>query len=158
MPNNKVSRDAYCYSAAYLITQYITLLFKNREHFPIEQVPSDLRDIFLRNIALTIQLADDNLGLAGANGLWAEYNSDVEADAMSFMADAQPFITQELQRKQELWSSDTNTSLLEWASGLLAKIEPETSPRVYYSARSYSVLISDDIEIFGWKNLDTEQL
>lgn len=156
--NNKISRDADGYSAAYRITQYITRLFKDNSSFPIGKVPLDLRDKIYQNVALTIQLADDNLGLAGANNLWADYNSDTEADAIAFMADAQTFMAQELKRKQEEWSPDKNTSLLEWAAGLLSKIDPEVSPRAYYSARSYSMLISDAIENCGWKNSDNAQL
>ncbi|KAJ4303712.1 hypothetical protein N0V90_002613 [Kalmusia sp. IMI 367209] len=154
----KVSRDSDGYSSAYRITQYVTRLFKESDYFPVERIPSDLRHVFLRNIALTIQLADDNLGLAGANSLWAEYNPDVEADAISFMADAQSFVTQELKQLQETWSSDVNTSLLAWAAELLSKIEPEASPGSYYSARAYSVLVADAIEICGWKNSETAQV
>lgn len=155
----KIPSDADGYSAAYRITQYVTRLFKNTDLFPIERVPSELRNLFLRNIAHTIQLADDNLGLAGANGLWADYNLDAEADAISFMSDAQPFVTQELKRLQTAWSSsDTNSSLLVWATELLSKVEPDTSARAYHSARTYSVLVADAIEICGWKNSETAQL
>jgi hypothetical protein len=94
----RIPRDADGYSAAYRITQYVTRIFKESDLFPLEKVPVDIYETYLRNIALTIQLADDNLGLAGANGLWAEYNSDVEADAIYFMSDAQAFVTQELMR------------------------------------------------------------
>jgi len=154
----KIPRDADGYSAAYRITQYVARIFKERELFPIEQVPTDIHNTYLRNITLTIQLADDNLGLAGANGLWAEYNSDVEADAISFMSDAQAFVTRELKGLQTSWSSaDTSSSLLTWATELLSKVDPDVSARAYYSARAYSVLVADAIEIGGWRNSDTAQ-
>lgn len=156
--HTKVPRDADGYSAAYRITQYITRLFKSGDTFPVGKVPSDIREAFLSRIALTMQFADDNLGLAGANGLWAEYNADVEADAIAFMADAQSFVTQELKRLQGVWSGDTTNSLLDWAVALLSKVEPEPSPKAYYSARTYSVLVSDAIEMAGWKNSETPKL
>ncbi|KAJ4347304.1 uncharacterized protein N0V89_011244 [Didymosphaeria variabile] len=154
----KISRDADGYSAAYRITQYVIKLFKASDIFPVEKVPQDIRESFLRNVALTIQLADDNLGLAGANGLWAEYNADVEADAIAFMADAQPFVNEELKLMKAFWSADGNDGLTGWATTLLSMIEPETSPRSYYSARTYSVLISDAVEIYGLRKSDTPRL
>jgi hypothetical protein len=154
----RTPRDADGYSAAYRITQYITRLLKEGDVVPIEKIPVDIQGAFIRNIALTIQLADDNLGLAGANGLWVDYNSDTEADAISFISDAQALVTQELKRLQASWSSGGETStLLTWATELLAKVDADTSAQAYYSARTYSSLISDAIEICGWKNSDTAQ-
>jgi hypothetical protein len=157
-PPTKIARDADGYAAAYRITQYVTRLFKDSHLFPVEKVPSDVRDCFLRNIALTVQLADDNLGLAGANGLWAEYNADAEADAISFMADAQLFVNQELKLMKAICGSESSDFLLDWALSLLSKVEPEASPRSYYSARTYSLLISDALEIYGWRNAETAKL
>lgn len=155
---SKVTRDADGYSAAYRIAQYMVRLFKHEKNFPLDTVPSESRDFFFRNIAVTIQLADDNLGLVGANGLWAEYNSDTEGDAMAFMADAQPFIKNELKRKQKVWSSNANISFLDWALELLSKIEPEVSARSYHLARTFSVLVSDAVEDFGYKDFDITKL
>ncbi|KAL5374934.1 hypothetical protein PMIN06_008724 [Paraphaeosphaeria minitans] len=157
-PMKNISRDADGYSAAYRITQYVTRLFKDTDVFNIENVPSDIRDGFVRNIALTIQLADDNLGLAGANGLWVEYNTDVEADAISFMADAQHFVNQELRNMKAKRGSESSDFLLNWALSLLSKIDSEASPRSYYSARTYSILISDALEIYGLRNTETAKL
>lgn len=154
----KISRDADGYSAAYRITQYVTRVFRDVNVFSIEKLPSNVRDAFLRNIALTIQLASDNLGLAGANGLWADYNADVEADAISFMADAQHYVNRELKLMKASRGSESSDFLLDWALSILSKIEPETSPRSYYSARTYSVLISDALEIHGWRNTETGKL
>ncbi|PVI01763.1 RING zinc finger protein-like protein [Periconia macrospinosa] len=151
------SRDGDGYSAAYRITQYVVKLFKDKDFFSFEKVPSDLQGVYLRNIALTIQLADDNIGLAGANGLWSSYNPDVEADAIAFMSDAQPFLTQELKRLGHSWSKD-DSELLTWTTGILEKVEPNVSPRAYYSARTYSVLVGDAIEATGWKASLTPQV
>jgi len=153
----KVARDADGYSAAYRITQYVTRLLKNDDLIPIEGVPVGIRDAYLRNVGLTIQLADDNLGLAGANGLWADYNLDVESDAMTFMSDAQPFVTQELKRLSSGWAGDA-ANLLTWSTDLLDRVENTTSAQAYYAARTYSALIADAIEIAGWKNSLTPQL
>jgi len=148
----QITRDADGYSAAYRMTQYVTRLLKDQDTFPTDTIPAEARDVYLRNIALTVQLADDNLGLAGANALWADYNVDVETDAMAFISDAQTFISQELQRRS---STD---STLSWATELLASIEISVSPPAYYSARTYSVLIADVFEMSGWRNAQTPEL
>ena len=154
-----MSRDADGYSAAYRITQYVTRLFKSPDLFSVDKVPSVLRAAYLRNIAVSVQLADDNLGLAGANGFWAQYNSDVEAEAMTFMSDAQPFVTHELKNLVETWSKDDdNAPLLSWATSILSEIDVGATSPAYYHARAYAVLIADAIEITGWKNSQTAQL
>lgn len=156
---NKIPRDADGYSAVYRITQYVTRLFKDSDLFPIEKVPEATQATYLHNIAIAIQLADDNLGLAGANGLWTEYNPDVEADAISFMSDAQLFVTQQLKRLAATWSEDDSEStLLFWAVKLLSKDKPDTPAEAYYDARVYSTLVSTAIEIAGWKAALTAQL
>lgn len=157
-PAIKIPRDADGYSAAYRISQYVIRLFKETNLFPVEKVPADIRENFLRNIALTVQLSDDNLGLAGANWLWADYSADVEADAISFMADAHQFVNQELKNLKTSRGSESSEFLLDWALSLLSKIKPEASPESYYSARTYSVLVADALEIHGWRNTETEKL
>jgi hypothetical protein len=155
--DGNVPRDADGYSAAYRITQYVTKLLKTPDL--IDCIPTELRDDYVRNVALTIQLADDNLGLAGANGLWADYNSDSESDAMSFMSDAQPFVTNELQRLSSTWvKGEEGASLLSWAAELLSQIAADTTARAYYHARAHSVLIADAIESHGWKTSQAQRL
>ncbi|KAF2878036.1 RING zinc finger protein-like protein [Massariosphaeria phaeospora] len=154
-----IPRDADGYSSAYRITQYVTRLFKNEDLFSIENFPSEIQDSYLRNISLTVQLADDNIGLAGANGLWAAYNADVEADAISFMSDAQPFITKQLKRLHTTWSvPEVAVSLLDWATEILSRIRSDTTAHAYYTARAYSVLVADAIEISGWRSSYTAQI
>lgn len=156
-PSAKEPRDGDGYSAAYRITQYVVKLFRDDNFYSFDKVPSDLQEIYLRNIALAIQFTDDNIGLAGANGLWTVYNSDVEADAVAFMSDAQPFVQQQLKRLSQSWTAE-NADMLTWATELLAKVEPDLSPRAYHTARAYSVLVNDAIEQAGWKNSLTSQV
>jgi hypothetical protein len=153
----KLPRDADGYSAAYRLTQYVTRLLKSTDVFPINSIPVETRDAYLRNVALTVQLADDNLGLAGSNGLWTEYNSDVESDAMTFISDAQGLVTQELKRLTSTWSDDS-VSPMTWATELLCSVEATTSAKAYYTARAYSLLVADAIEMTGWRNSQTTGL
>lgn len=155
----KIPRDADGYSAAYRISQYVTRLFKNSDLFPVDTIPDETRATYLHNIAITIQLTADNLGLAGANGLWAEYNQDVETEAISFMSDAQLFVMQQLTRLSARWSEgDTESTLLLWAVRLLSRDKPDTPVEAYYDARVYSALVSTAIGVTGWKTVHTAQL
>ncbi|KAF2195646.1 hypothetical protein K469DRAFT_616389 [Zopfia rhizophila CBS 207.26] len=155
----KLLRDVDGYSAAFRIAQYITRLFKDSDLLQPTNVPSEVRHAFLRNIAVTLQLAGDNLGLAGANDLWAEYNPEVEADAISFMLDAQGFITRELKHLRSGWTgSDGSSPFVAWAMELLSTSAEGTSAEAYYTARSYSVLVSDAIELFSWNSAYTVEV
>ncbi|KAK1916221.1 hypothetical protein P3342_004037 [Pyrenophora teres f. teres] len=152
-------RDSDGNSSAYRMIQYVTRLFKNPELFPIDKLPRELRDAYLCNIAVAIQLAEDNLGLAGSNGFWSHYDSYAEADAMTFISDAQSFVTQELKSLAASWgSNNADASLLTWAEKLLSDIDAGATSVAYYNARTYSVLITDAIEVAGWKNVHTSQL
>lgn len=152
-------RDVDGYSIAYRITQYVTRLFKNPDLFSVNMVPSELKDAYVRNIAVAVQLANDNLGLAGANGLWAHYDSDIESDVMTFISDAQSFVAQELRTLAATWSNDSaEASLMTWANALLSSIGDDTNAPTYYYARTYSVLIADAIEAASWKSSQTAQL
>ncbi|KZM23839.1 zinc ion binding [Ascochyta rabiei] len=157
----KISRDADGYSAAYRIAQYVAKLSRTPQA-RVQSAPLQVRNAYLRNIALTVQLVEDNLGLAGANGLWTGYNADVENDAMVFKSDAQEFITQEITRVHGSMSSlsenNDKDSLLTWARDLLGRIDASSSTQVYYAARAYSTLVSDAIMLHGWTNSWTVQI
>ena len=154
-----LSRDSYGYSAAFRIAQYVTKLFQHADLFPADKIPDVVLAAYLHNTTLTVQLSHDNLGLAGSNGLWAEHNHDVETDAMTFIADAQKFISQELKRSAALWSSEkANSSLLTWATDCMSKIDNDNSPSTYYDARVYGVLVADAVETAGWKTSQSGQL
>ncbi|KAF1995011.1 hypothetical protein P154DRAFT_446367 [Amniculicola lignicola CBS 123094] len=147
----QLSRDADGYSPAFRMAQYTIKLFKEVNHLRIGKIPFHLENAFLRNIALTFQLADDNLGLASANDLWAVYNLEVEADAMAFMSDAHVFIENALTLYTSQWSDPSSeASLLTWANDLLSQVKPGTTPEAYHTSRAYSVLISDLIDVQGW--------
>lgn len=152
----KISRDMDGYSAAYRITQFVIRLLKEHDQIPIEKIPVETRDVYLRNITLTVQLADDNLGLAGANGLWVDYNVDVESDAKTFISDARTFIAEEVKRLSTTWSE--GAGVMAGSTALLRQIAEDTSAQTYYKARAYSVLIADAIEVAGWRNSQTTQL
>ncbi|KAH7392198.1 hypothetical protein DE146DRAFT_661887 [Phaeosphaeria sp. MPI-PUGE-AT-0046c] len=154
--NLRIPRDVDGYSAAYRITQYVTKLLKEHDQSSIGKAPAATRNAYLRNIALTVQLADDNLGLAGANGLWADYDVENETNAMTFISDAQAFIAQEVKRLASTWSE--GDGFMPGAIEFLSQVAEDTSTKAYYEARAYSVLVADATEVSGWRNPMTTQL
>lgn len=148
----KISRDADGYSAAYRIARYVARL-TGIPHFRVHNAPAEVRDAYLRNIALTVELVEDNLSLAGANGLWADYNADTEHDADMFRSDATSFTTQELTRVHGTTSSlavkNDENSLLNWAQSILGRINNSNSTQAYYAARAYSGLVNTAIMFHG---------
>jgi hypothetical protein len=155
----KTPRDADGYSPAFRTAQYVTRLFKNEDLFQLQMVPLEVRSNLLRNIILTVQFANDNLGLAGANHLWAAYNTEVETEAGLFLSDASIFVSEELKRQGASWSGpDATSSLLAWATDLLSNNGSGSSSTTYYTTRAYSVLVSDAIELCGWNASQTPDL
>ena len=155
---NRMSRDADGYSAAYRIAQYVVKLSRI-PHFKVQSAPSEVRESYLRNLTLTVQLVEDNLALAGATGLWTDYNTDTENDAMLFKSDVAGFTTQEVaQAVGTSAATGTENSFMTWATSILGRIDANTSTQAYYAARAYGSLVSLAITIHGWKSSWTTQL
>jgi hypothetical protein len=147
VPGEKHSRDADGYSSAYRIAQYVVKLLGDSKTFQTDRLPAVEQRHYLRNLALTVQLAGDNLGLAGANGLWAVYTPEVESEALSFLSEAHTI----LMESNKLQDSPA----LEWAKEVLSNAEAGLSTKAYYAARAASVVLSDSIEQNGWNNNQT---
>ncbi|KAF2272230.1 RING zinc finger protein-like protein [Westerdykella ornata] len=146
---HKVPRDADGYSPAYRITRYVTKIIKERNAAIIlDKLPAVERRCIFRNLALTVQLATDNLGLAGANHLWANYNTDAEVEATAFLSDALEILAHTAQVEQRA----SESPFLDWAVGVLLNAESDLCPRAYYTIRAASVTMSDSIEHNGWHN------
>lgn len=154
----KLSSDADGYSAAYRISQYVAKLSRIPK-FKIQTAPVAVRDAYLRNLTLTTQLVEDNLSLAGANGLWTVYSTDNENDAMMFVGDVTGFSTQELMQVYGHQDHEGDEqSLLPWAKDMLGRINADTTSQTYYAARAYSTLVSIAISLHGWRSSWTAEL
>ncbi|KAF2115322.1 RING zinc finger protein-like protein [Lophiotrema nucula] len=149
----KIPRDADGYSPAFRIAQYMVKMLSALDSSASESIPLATMRSFLVSITTTIQLATDNLGLAGANNLWNVYTPEVEADAMNFLSDAQTYLVQELGREKVYWEfAAVDDSMVIWAIGLFLTQMHDSSVRAYYRARTSSALVSTMIEHLGWHN------
>lgn len=154
---SKIPRDAEGYSPAFRMAQFFTKLFKEADL--LDRVSVAIKQTLLQNVALTYQLASDNLGLAGANNLWADYNAETEADAITFMDDAQTLIMSQLKTLSSSWTDHNDRSqLLSWATDLLSQCPEVPSTPAYYLCRTFSVLLGQMVELCAWQNSSTSEL
>ncbi|KAF2730124.1 RING zinc finger protein-like protein [Polyplosphaeria fusca] len=147
----EISRDADGFSPAFRTAQYIVGLLSGPDAVNLETIPLDRRRDILLNVELTLQLAGDNLGLAGANHLWSIYTPEVETDVIDFMSKANNFVKQEVQRQKLHWDvANGDKSFLLWLIRLVGDRGSNNSANEFYLARACSVLARDAIELLGW--------
>jgi hypothetical protein len=157
--NKSFPRDSEGYSAAFRSAYYVTQIVKETDIF--DATSDELRGEIFRLLLLTVQLADDNLGLAGSNNLWSEYTPEMEADALLFVSDAQSFITGQLREHSARWVEDTEESrisFLEMVINQLRNGSQGLSASAYYNARAFSMLVVELIEMHGWNSKKTPEI
>lgn len=157
--NKSFPRDSEGYSAAFRSAYYVTQIVKETDIF--DATSDEMRGEIFRLLLLTVQLADDNLGLAGSNNLWSEYTPEMETDALLFVSDAQSFITEQLREHSARWAEDTEesrTSFLEMVMNQLRNGSQGLSASAYYNARAFSMLVAELVEMHGWNSKKTPEM
>jgi E3 ubiquitin-protein ligase listerin len=139
------SRDSNGYSTAIRIASYTTKLLKANNVFDF--LDQDKQTAVLGGIVLTMQLANDNLGLAGANHLWTQYSSDVEEDMLEFISDAHEVVVKLLRDGVNAITLQPNALDSIWMSSALKK----TSARAFYIARASSFVFSELVELHDFQ-------
>ncbi|OCK82799.1 RING zinc finger protein-like protein [Lepidopterella palustris CBS 459.81] len=157
--SKSLSRDSNGYSVAFRTALYVTQLIKECDIF--NSLSLEQQAEILELLALTLQLANDNLALAGSNNLWSEYTPEIETDILLFMSDAQAILAEQLRRDSTRWAGnaeESDLSSLELAIQTLRNNSKGTSPAAYYSARAHSTLVSELVEIHGWNSKKTSEM
>ena len=137
-------RDSNGYSTAIRIASYTTKLLKADDIFPL--LDQDKQIAIFKGIVLIMQLANDNLGLAGANHLWTQYSSDAEGDILEFISDAHGIIVKLLRAGLGGLTLQPNAQDGFWMSTALIT----TSARSFYMARASSLVYSELVELSGF--------
>jgi E3 ubiquitin-protein ligase listerin len=141
-------RDSKGYSTAIRIASYTTRLLKVNDVFPF--LDQNHQTAIFKSIVLIMQLANDNLGLAGANHLWTQYSPDVEEDILEFISDAHSIIVKLLQAGLGGLALQPHAQDGFWTSTALEA----TSSRSFYLARASSLVYSELVELSGFKLSD----
>jgi len=153
-----VPRDSHGFSAALRIGYFITQVASASKLLGL--VPSERLLQTYQLLSLTLSLANDNLGLAGANDLWSVYSTDTEQEMSDWVANTQRLLNTHLSsaglpRADEMMSD--NELLKDLAVALFESAEG-TSPASYYNALSYTERVTNAIEANGWQAKHSEDL
>lgn len=135
-------RDIHGYSAALRMALYTMELIKSTNVF--DHAVAEERAVIFQYLALTTQLAGDNLSVSGSNDLWKSLSPDVDAEVTEFVSSAQRLLAswlQPLPQGERHFAMTAQDSLLGSSRG--------SSVASYYSARAYSVLAAEAIELYG---------
>lgn len=129
------------------MAQYVTKLARAMN--VLLSASEDLQIVSLKNMALFLQLAGDNLSVLGSIPLWDSSDSELEPDILDFIAEAQGLLASWLQKsplpEQFLLVSQ---QLLHNSLGL--------SSASYYNGRAYSAINAEVAEFHGY-GLDDEK-
>ncbi|KAI9765177.1 MAG: hypothetical protein M1840_007770 [Geoglossum simile] len=141
-------RDSNGYSTAIRIASYTTRLLKANDVF--SSLDQDNQIAIFKGIVLIMQLANDNLGLAGANHLWTQYSSDVEEDILGFISDSHGIIVKLLRAGLGGLALQPHAQDGFWVSAAPGVM----STRSFYLARASSLVYSELVELSGFKLSD----
>jgi hypothetical protein len=107
----------------------------------------DTKVVTFKYIVLMINLANDNLGYAGSNNLWIQYDSEMEDSMLSFVSSAQILVKSWL----ESLDIDENDEIFSITQEEFEASSSESSPLSFQNARALAYLNSESIELHGWQ-------
>ena len=102
----KIPRDSNGYCPALRMALYVRGMLKNSDIFQF--LSTEQRTNTVSYMILVLNLANDNLGLHGANDLWNIYDPEVEEEMSLFVSQTQAVIADWLKLAP---SSDSNSSM-----------------------------------------------
>jgi len=156
---NPVSADTDGYSVALRMAVYTTKMIKTADVY--KYMTADQRADLFRELMLSVQLANDNLGLAGSNSLWTASTPDVENEMLDFVSDAQSLINEWL-RACNTWSSaEAHSSGNVFVKSAIDHLLSDATGRsafAFHNARAYSVAVTELVDTHGWQKKDEEQM
>ncbi|KAI9719726.1 MAG: hypothetical protein M1812_003214 [Candelaria pacifica] len=135
------------YSAAIRMAWYTTSIMKATNI--IDMISAEQRAEIYQNLILMVQLADDNLSLAGANHLWVVNTPKVEANMLEFISGTHSLIGQWLEACRSGSQSSSERPFIDIAYGHLAENSLGTSTLAYYNARAMSLVNSQLLDSRG---------
>ncbi|KAH0559624.1 hypothetical protein GP486_003863 [Trichoglossum hirsutum] len=143
-PITRLPRDSNGYSIAIRIASYTVNLLKDSDVFAL--LDQSKQAATFKGIVLAMQLANDNLGLAGANNLWNQYSPDIEEDMLEFVSDAHSIVVKMLRGGINGVSLQPNAQEGFWMSPDLKAYSAEA----FYMARASSTVYSELVELHGF--------
>lgn len=145
-PASGVNRDGEGYSPALRCWILVTRLSQSTNLLKHSEL--ECQDIIIRNLILVLDLAKDNLSLAGANNLWLPPTPEVETSIEELISYAQMTVQDWLHAQSERW-----TGVIEY----FADNASDLTSFSFYNARAlsfiYSVISEDSKRPLGKKDV-----
>ncbi|KAI9775587.1 MAG: hypothetical protein M1835_005753 [Candelina submexicana] len=144
----QLPHDSEGYSAAIRMAWYTMSIIKATNIF--EMISPERRSEVYQNLIIMVQLADDNLSLAGANHLWVLYTLEVEAKMLDFISESQSLLRRWLEASGSNIQPLSGSNFVNTTLDYFSKNSLGTSALAYYSARIMSVVNSQLAELQGY--------
>ncbi|KAI9809452.1 MAG: hypothetical protein M1827_006832 [Pycnora praestabilis] len=148
---SEAPRDCDGYSPAIRMSWFTAKLLQSSDIFNL--VTHKKRIDVYHGLSLMIQLASDNLSLAGTNNLWAQYTPEIESEMLDMVSAAQGLVASWLKNATDWWDEDDTTS----AAGFVQQVQHAflsdskgLSAEAYYKGSGFSVVNSELVELYGW--------
>ncbi|KAF2455372.1 hypothetical protein BDY21DRAFT_350599 [Lineolata rhizophorae] len=153
-------RDVDGLSPALRIAEFTVSMMKQTEIFDSIDVMKQAG--IYRLLLLTVQLVNDNLGLAGSNNIWSTYNPDMELEMMELATNTMALITSWFQESQPWWFGSEHESsfysFVKIGNDALFNASTGLSPTAFHNARAYSTATSELIELHGWQQKKSAEM
>lgn len=137
----QLSRDWNGYSVALRMAMYVTQLI--RETNILEHLDAGRCGQILEALLLTLQLANDNVGIAGANNLWVGSGSEDESDIVDFVSEAQILLLKWLEPRAESSEKGAKIDFIGAILDRLRKNSGGTSAFSFYNARAMCFILAE---------------
>ena len=135
----RIPRDVEGLSQLFRLSRYVTELLDRKDIIAL--VPDEQRSISCKGLALFVQVAGDNLSIAGSMPIWDASIHEVEAEAIDLISKARSVLDVCSHSVPEMSNSvsTVHTQLLHDSKGL--------TTGAYYSARAYVAITSEFSEV-----------
>ncbi|KAI9801446.1 MAG: hypothetical protein M1833_002678 [Piccolia ochrophora] len=155
----KQQKDQFGYSAALRMAMYTTQLIQVKDVFTTSD--HHTKSQIFRALLLTMQLANDNLSLAGTNDLWFEDESGSELEVAEFVSQSQRLLQQWIQdevKREEEGKLASSGSYVRLAQDSLKKSATGLTPSAFYNARAIAMVYEESVEVQQSKGRSSELL
>ena len=135
-----VSYDDTGQSLLLRVMRYVIDLFNTTNMFGV--LSTEQRLVLAKNLAVTVQLAGDNLSVQGSMPLWVSSETGIASDVGDFIAQAQSHLASWLFAAPEsVLTESVMSQLLEESLG--------SSSTAYYSGRAFSAIATELSQLHG---------
>lgn len=154
-PRTKIARDSEGLSVPLRMAMYTVKLLQS-----VPEAQSELHSDIFRSLAISLQLANESLSIAGSTAIRSLYTPESDAEIAEFVSEYQSLITNWLGAMND-WESEKeepSNQIVKTALDTLFSQSIGHSPKAFYSAQCYCTIVAELIELHGWHARKTTDL